>query len=234
VYDKNYTPDPDLLHMQELITSDVINPGHGLTDNSESADTPNELVASLSTRQVKEMIKRRKSSFTYGAEYTNVETFSIQSVGTGGSSIGNALFLTALNDKDSPQLGHGGAGSNDDMLIIPSKASVKCLGMPFLVRGQELYVDMNSGTTADNLYRITDVKHSFSQNFTTTFSLTYVGANSIKDIRKKMIHAVDQIDSTLAKSEQSDQKAAAAEKAPANSKEEKKKKRTFSFLNRKT
>jgi hypothetical protein len=229
-YDKNYTPDPDLLHMQDLITGGVINPGHGMTESVGSEDTPADLVANLSTTQIKNIIKRRKSSFTYGAEYTNVESFSIQSVGTGGSSIGNALFLTALNNKDAPQLGHGGVGSNDDMMIIPSKADVKCLGMPFLVRGQELYVDMNSGTTADNMYIITNVKHSIKDNFTSTFALTYVGANSIKDVRKKMINAVDLIEDSLPKAQQSSTKASDGEvNKTAVTKEKKKKKRTFKF-----
>lgn len=229
-YDKNYTPDPDLLHMQDLITGGIINPGHGLTDTSSGIDTPEKLVSELSTKDIKNMIKKRKCSFTYGAEYTNVENFSIQSVGTGGSSIGNTLLLTALNNKDAPQVGHGGVGSNDDMLIIPSKASVKCLGMPFLVRGQEMYVDMNSGTTADNMYVITSVKHSIKDTFSSTFELTYVGANSIKDIRKKMVSAVDYINESLPVGIKENEKASDSESKHSISKKNKNKKsRSFSF-----
>ena len=106
---------------------------------------------------------------------------------TSGGSIGNTLFLTALQNKDAPQSGHGGVSDIDDMQVMPMEASLGCLGMPIIQRGNQIYIDMSSNTTADNMYAVKSVKHSItSGKFQTDVGLTFIAQNSIKDIRSKI------------------------------------------------
>ena len=106
---------------------------------------------------------------------------------TSGGSIGNTLFLTALQNKDAPQAGHGGVSDIDDMMLMPMEASLECLGMPIINRGNQIYIDMSSNTTDDNMYAVRNVSHSIKAGqFTTSVGLTFIAQNIIKDIRSKI------------------------------------------------
>mgnify|MGYP003131152004 CR=1 FL=1 len=187
IYDKNHTPNPELLYYQELMTSDTVTTGFSNDSISNNMKSPAE-VMKLSAVEIKNAIKTKMPSITYGSEYSNVTKLSLNGMSTSGGSIGNALFLTALQNKDSPQSGHGGISDIDDMQVMPMEASMTCMGMPLLTRGNQLYIDMNSNTTADNMYAIKSVTHSIrSGEFSTDVSLTFVAQNSIKDIRSKIM-----------------------------------------------
>ena len=186
VYDKNYTPNPELLHLKDLMASGDVTvevcddkPGKGKINTAD--------VMGLSTKQLKNLIKSKVPSITYGTSFCNATDFSLNGMSTSGGSIGNTLFLTALQNKDAPQAGHGGVSDIDDMMVMPMEASLGCLGMPIIQRGNQIYIDMSSNTTADNMYAVKSVKHSItSGKFQTDVSLTFIAQNSIKDIRSKI------------------------------------------------
>jgi hypothetical protein len=186
VYDKNYSPNPELLHIKDLMASGDVtvevnddNPGTGKLVASD--------IMSLSAKQIKNLIKKRVPSITYGTSFCNATSFSLNGMSTSGGSIGNTLFLTALQNKDAPQAGHGGVSDIDDMMLMPMEASLECLGMPIINRGNQIYIDMSSNTTADNMYAVKNVSHSIKAGqFNTSVGLTFIAQNSIKDIRSKI------------------------------------------------
>ena len=54
------------------------------------------------------------------------------------------------------------------------------------MHGQYFYVDLGTGTTADNLYTVTNVTHDIGPGkFETGFKLTYAG-NKIQAMRDKL------------------------------------------------
>lgn len=204
VYDKNYTPHPELLYYQDLMTDDSISTS--LKNKSlPTGKKASEKVMSLSAKDIKNSIKKKMPSITYGAAFNNVTNLTLNGMSTSGGSIGNTLFLTALQNKDAPQSGHGGVSDIDDMQVMPMEASIKCLGIPLLTRGNQLYIDMNSNTTADNMYAVRNVSHTISAgNFTTDASLLFVAQNSIKDIRSKIMTAAKSIEKTINNSTNND------------------------------
>jgi hypothetical protein len=186
VYDKNYTPNPELLHLKDLMASGDVTvevcddkPGKGKINTAD--------IMGLSAKQLKNLIKSKVPSITYGTSFCNATEFSLNGMSTSGGSIGNTLFLTALQNKDAPQAGHGGVSDIDDMMVMPMEASLGCLGMPIIQRGNQIYIDMSSNTTADNMYAVKRVSHSINGGqFKTDVGLTFIAQNSIKDIRSKI------------------------------------------------
>ena len=187
VYDKNYTPNPELLHLKDLMSSGDVTvevcddkPGKGKINTAD--------VMGLSAKKLKSMIKSKVPSITYGTSFCNATEFSLNGMSTSGGSIGNTLFLTALQNKDAPQAGHGGVSDMDDMTVMPMEASLGCLGMSIIQRGNQIYIDMSSNTTADNMYAVKSVSHSINAGqFKTDVSLTFIAQNSIKDLRSKIM-----------------------------------------------
>lgn len=186
IYDKNYTPNPELLHLKSLMSSGEVTvevcddkPGKGKINTAD--------VMSLSAKKIKNLIKSKVPSITYGSSFCNATEFSLNGMSTSGGSIGNTLFLTALQNKDTPQAGHGGVSDIDDMTVMPMEASLGCLGMPIIQRGNQIYIDMSSNTTADNMYAVKSVSHTISAGqFKTDLALTFIAQNSIKDLRSKI------------------------------------------------
>lgn len=186
VYDKNYSPNPELLHLKDLMASGDVTVE--VNDDTGRADIDMSKIMGMSSKDIKNLIKSRVPSITYGTSFCNATGFSLSGMATGGNSIGNTLFLTALQNKDAPQSGHGGVSDIDDMQVMPMQASLDCLGMPIIQRGNQLYIDMSSNTTADNMYAVKSVNHTIVQgNFNTKVDLLFIAQNSVKDLRSKIV-----------------------------------------------
>ena len=54
------------------------------------------------------------------------------------------------------------------MRIIPTTLNLTTQGCPLIHFAQQYFVDFNTGTTADNIYGVTGITHSFSQGEFTT------------------------------------------------------------------
>jgi hypothetical protein len=84
-----------------------------------------------------------------------------------------AAILTAV--KSGRELSSGPRGAdigNLPVRVIPSEVSMRTLGCPLISFAQNFFVDMNTGTTIDNVYSVTQITHSFaSGKFETTFKL---------------------------------------------------------------
>jgi hypothetical protein len=117
-------------------------------------------------------------------------------IGTAGSMITNASYSTSAGG-DIANLnllkgiknsgGASGAGTfpgiDADLFIIPTTLSLTMVGMPIINRGQTYYVDFGTGTTLDNTYTVTAVKHSIKQgSFTTSATLNITHQGSIKSV----------------------------------------------------
>ena len=117
-------------------------------------------------------------------------------IGTAGSMITNASYSTSAGGdianlnllkgiKNSGGASAAGTfpGIDADLFIVPTTLSLTMVGMPIINRGQTYYIDFGTGTTLDNTYTVTSVKHSIKQgSFTTTATLNITNQGSIKSV----------------------------------------------------
>ena len=99
-------------------------------------------------------------------------------------------------NKDDPQGGHNPVSDLTDMSMLPGGVTLSCAGMPTIQRGNQIYVDMNTGTTLDNIYVVRSISHSISAGkFDTTLDLQFVAQATVDNFREKMVNAVKKIGS---------------------------------------
>lgn len=143
-------------------------------------------------------------------------------IGTAGSMITNASYSTSAGGdlanlnllrgiKNSGGASAAGAfpGVDADLFVIPTTLSLTMVGMPIVNRGQTYYIDFGTGTTLDNTYTVTSVKHAIRQgSFTTSATLNITNQGSIRSV-------VSNIQSDLRSLETRSKASAPAAPAPA-------------------
>jgi hypothetical protein len=141
----------------------------------------------IDTETVKNFIKSQTPTITYGTQFSPITSLSVQSSTSGPTN--NALIGRALLAAKGKG-GSSGAGSKaPDMMVTPATINVKVLGCPIIGHGQYIYLDLGTGTTADNMYVVTGVEHIIEPGtFVTSFKLTYAG-NKIESFRNQMGNA---------------------------------------------
>lgn len=75
-----------------------------------------------------------------------------------------AAQMTGVGPSEDIQGTPRGDGvGNLPMRVIPSTMSMRTIGCPLLRFGQMYFIDMNTGTTIDNVYGLNSITHEFSQ-----------------------------------------------------------------------
>lgn len=63
--------------------------------------------------------------------------------------------------------------NNSPMMVMPAQASAQIIGCPIVNFSQLMFLDFNTGTSIDNMYIVTGIKHSISPGrFTTDLTLS--------------------------------------------------------------
>ena len=119
--------------------------------------------------KLKSMIMEYTPHVIYGAMNTTIKQASMATQANAALATinmqraGNADAILATGEQP------GGV----PMTIFPVQLSLTTLGCPFIRYSQELFVDFNTNTTADNLYYVNGIQHRLSPGeFTTTLKLT--------------------------------------------------------------
>lgn len=150
----------------------------------------------------KNVFKRAFPSIVYGSTNSVIKAINVS------TDINNAISQQNIIDigKDT-YLGRSKSNSSSDVgeiTLFPGSVTVTMIGLPIIERGQEVYLDLGTGTTLDALYYVTSVKHDFRPgDFTTSLTLTYKGQGSVMSLTTML----DRFNDTLPK----DQKAPAVE-----------------------
>lgn len=118
---------------------------------------------------LKRMVSQYIPNIIYGAMGTTVKSANI-------SSKEDALLAT-MNIQRSlngdPILPNGQQVGGVPLSIYPVDLSITTLGCPMLRFSQEIFVDFNTNTTADNIYYITGLTHKFEAGtYESTIKLT--------------------------------------------------------------
>lgn len=140
----------------------------------------------------KDVFKKSFPSIVYGSTNSVVTSVSVS------TDINNAIAQQNILDfgKDN-FLGRSKSDASTDVseiTLFPGSVTVSMIGLPIIERGQEVYLDLGTGTTLDALYYVTAVKHDFRPGeFKTVLTLTYKGQGSVKSLNT-MIEQFDDLD----------------------------------------
>ena len=114
---------------------------------------------------------------TYGAVNSVIKSLSI-STNTRSAIATSATIQTGqelLND----QIKSVTASEIRQIQLIPGIVTLTIFGLPVIERGQSIYLDLGTGTTLDQLYKVTAVRHNLSGDFTTDLTLQFVGQGTL-------------------------------------------------------
>ena len=220
IYDEKANVDPRAAMYQRLLESDgfIVTAGKGGAepgDNPSSGDVKgvDRRIAKRKTKQrkdketgqvietkyytpqmsaaaIKEVIKEFHPNVTLGTNNAVVTSVSVSSTTSG--NVQNTLLVTAIGGKKAGIDGITALTDEEELLVIPSTLTLTCLGLPVIQRGNQIYVDMGTGTTLDNIYAVTNVSHTIQAgNFTTTLSLIYTGQGTVESLKSKVRAAID-------------------------------------------
>ena len=120
-------------------------------------------------KRLKQLVMRYTPHVIYGAMGTTVKSAKLASQQNSQLASMNMI----RNTNSDPILATGEQPGGIPLQIYPVELSLTTLGCPFIRYSQELFVDFNTNTTADNIYYVTGLQHRIEQgNFETTIKLT--------------------------------------------------------------
>jgi hypothetical protein len=145
---------------------------------------------SLTTRDMKNMIKDYFPNVTLGANNSVVKSISVSSSTSG--DVNNVLLLNSLANRKGAQPGGTDLVDQEEVKVIPSTIQLQCLGLPVVQRGNQIYIDMMTGTTLDNIYAVQSVSHSIKAGeFSTSLTLTATNQGDTDALKSKIRQAVE-------------------------------------------
>jgi len=149
-----------------------------------------EFVSATSVSTIKQSIKQSVPSITMGTQYTGVKNISLTANTKGLAA--NAMLLRTITAGDSS--GENVTSPVEDVKVIPASLNVSTFGCPLIEYGQQYFVDLQTGTTADNLYAITNINHTLSAGqFDTSFTMMFCSNGTVESFRTVLANALPKL-----------------------------------------
>jgi hypothetical protein len=121
--------------------------------------------------QFKNYFKSIMPSITYGSQNSAALEASVTTVNEAKL---NTVYLARTLSGDDKKSAKNVIAPDLPLRVMPSQASITLYGCPFVNFAQYLFLDYETGTTIDNAYAVTGIKHDLSPGkFTTTLTLSY-------------------------------------------------------------
>ena len=159
----------DFYKRQGRIIDKLIREGKLVKINDETY----KIVDNFQLSTIKNSLKNIMPSITYGSQNSAVIDASVTTVNEAKL---NTVYLTRSDRNSGGQTQETRVQFQKDLplRVLPSQASVTIFGCPFVNFAQYLFLDFETGTTVDNAYAVTGIKHSLSPGkFTTSLTLSY-------------------------------------------------------------
>lgn len=165
----------------------------------EVSDGVYQVKSTFKLESLKNSFKRIMPSITYGTQNSAVIDANVTTV---NESKLNTVYLTRSDrngDNSKDTIAAKVKFQKDlPLRILPSQASITMFGCPFINFAQFLFLDFETGTTIDNQYAVTGIKHDISPGkFTTNLTLSY------GDVYGKYENAVDTLTRVLTERKES-------------------------------
>lgn len=120
-------------------------------------------------QRLKELVMKNVPHIIYGCMGTTIKSSELSTMSD--PALNTINMQRSLNA--NPILPNGEQPGGVPLSIYPVELSMTSLGCPMLRYGQELFIDFNTNTTADNIYYITGLTHKFEGgSFDSTIKLT--------------------------------------------------------------
>ncbi len=120
---------------------------------------------------VKKEFKRIMPSLTYGTENSAILDASVTTINEAKL---NTVFLTRGDAQQNETTKAVVFPKDLPLRVLPSQASITTFGCPFVNFAQYYFLDFSTGTTIDNVYAVTGIKHDITPGkFTTSITLSY-------------------------------------------------------------
>jgi len=150
--------------------------------------------AKSSRKNIHRFIKSKVPTVQFGTAFSPFKDISISGMSSG--ALFDALLSAAYREKSDPQTKLGNKTGIEEVTVVPVTAKASGLGNPMFHYGQQFYLDLNTGTTADNIFTVRDVTHTLGPGkFETDISFYPSGQNSsVSSIRGNMISALATLD----------------------------------------
>ena len=149
------------------------------------------VVANVSATSIKKAIKSSVPSLNFGSQFSSIKSINLSATTQG--AVANTMLVSAIMDTD-PQVGTSTPVPMEDIKVIPAKIGVVMEGCPLIEYGQQFFLDMDTGTTADNIYGVINLTHNLGPGkFETTFDLNFQSNGTISSIRSELAKALPRL-----------------------------------------
>ena len=129
----------------------------------------------LSTNQnVKDYISSMVPTITFGG---NASTVISAQLSTNQDALLSSVQMMKQSGRTNPQSPAGAGPGGLPITVIPGQLTMTTLGCPMAQLTQKYFVDFNTGTTADNIYCVNKLSHTFSPGkFETSWTFVWADA----------------------------------------------------------
>lgn len=119
---------------------------------------------------IKQKSKQLMPTATFASEHSSLVSASVSTVNEANL---NTVYITRQNRNDVVNL-NTNVFVDMPLRILPAAASIETFGCPWVGFGQYIFLDFETGTTIDNAYAVTSIKHVLTPgSFKTQLSLSY-------------------------------------------------------------
>ena len=162
---KQKTNDNAKTELSKLVDK-LINTGVIGLNNKDEITVKND---PLFSNKIKNSLKQNMPNLVFGQENSPMIEASVSSINDAKL---DTVFMTRTNNATNAI--EAKFESNLPLKVKPSQAQVTMIGCPFVNFAQNLFLEFNTGTTIDNQYNVTGLKHDISPGkFTTQVTLSY-------------------------------------------------------------
>jgi len=151
------------------------------------------------TKFVRNILRKLYPTLKIGTGNSVVNGVSIATSTSG--DVAQAQLMESLRGVYGAQQESMQESAGEDITVIPAKISFNMPGCPIVNRGQNIFVDLGTGTTLDNVYSVSSISHNIDSrgNFTTAVSLAPTSGGTVRGVSTKIERALKKFTSATGK-----------------------------------
>ena len=167
----------------------------GVTADSKTGRV--KLTEFTNARQVKDIVSKMVPTITYGANGTMVTNINLTSRADPLLSTVNMLRSNTVRNSVTP---NGSGESGIPLRVIPAQLSMTSLGCALACMAGLFFIDMNTGTTVDNIYVVTGLNHVMAPGkFETQWSFAFYDSYGVFEGTPNIIDVINSISPEMPK-----------------------------------
>ena len=155
---------------------------------------------------IKNTYKKLLPSVTYGSQNSAIIDASFTTLNEGRLATvfitrEDRNFDTRTDDSRNPRNRSAVTIAADDLplRVLPAKVDATIFGCPIINFAQHMFFDFGTGTSVDNIYTVTGIKHSISQGkFTSGLTINYSDAYGKFEAKDFTVETLKEADKALA------------------------------------